>query len=302
MNSFLLLRTLIILILLPIKLFAQNWAPAGAQWQYSYYGFFPGYVDIAYTGDTLIEGQAAKILTKTYHGLGWNQSITSETFGYEYTYEESGVVYLRYQNQWDTLYYFNGQVGDSWRMARQPLTNVVPPNSRLKVLATGTKEINSLTLKYVKVEFVDPQFNPLFFEDTIIENIGLIGSYFLPYDMFDGAVDGNEGGPFRCYADNNFATYKPSYSEVCDYIMGTPELTANVSFQVYPNPVSDWIQIPLNYVNEYMNYSIYSSEGKKVQRGQTAEQIEVFNLPAGSYTLLIENQTHVRYARVLVLR
>lgn len=296
------MRTLFILILLPINLFAQNWAPAGAQWHYSYYGFFPGYVDIAYTGDTLIEGQASKILTKTFHGMGWNQSITSETFGYEYSYEDSGVVYLRYQNQWDTLYNFNAQVGDSWRMARQPLTNVVPPNSRLKVLATGTKEINSLTLKYLKVEFVDPQFNPLFFEDTIIENIGLNGSYFLPYDMFDGAVDGNEGGPFRCYSDNNFATYKPNYTEVCDYIMGTEELNANASFQIYPNPVSDRIQIPLNYVNEYMNYSIYSSEGKIVQMGQTSEKIDVSNLPAGSYTLLIENPTQNRYAKVLVFR
>lgn len=296
------MRTLFILILLPINLFAQNWAPAGAQWHYSYYGFFPGYVNIAYTGDTLIEGQASKILTKTFHGMGWNQSITSETFGYEYSYEDSGVVYLRYQNQWDTLYNFNAQVGDSWRMARQPLTNVVPPNSRLKVLATGTKEINSLTLKYLKVEFVDPQFNPLFFEDTIIENIGLNGSYFLPYDMFDGAVDGNEGGPFRCYSDNNFATYKPNYTEVCDYIMGTEELNANASFQIYPNPVSDRIQIPLNYVNEYMNYSIYSSEGKIVQMGQTSEKIDVSNLPAGSYTLLIENPTQNRYAKVLVFR
>jgi hypothetical protein len=303
MNNFLLMRKLFILILLPIKLFAQNWAPTGAQWHYSYYGFFPAYIDISYTADTLIEGQASKILTKTYHGLGWNQSITSETFGYEYTYEDNGVVYLRYENQWDTLYNFNAQVGDSWRMARQPLTNVVPPNSRIKILATGILIINNETRKYLVAEKCDSANISLgWFNDTLIENIGFLNDYLLPYDQFDGAVDGNEGGPFRCYTDNNFTTYKPSYTEVCDYIMGTPELTANVSFQVYPNPVSDWIQIPLNYVNEYMNYSIYSSEGKKVQRGQTAEQIDVFNLPAGSYTLLIENQTQVRYAKVLVMR
>ena len=297
------MRTLFFLILLPIKLFAQNWAPTGAQWHYSYYGFFPAYIDISYTADTLIESQASKILTKTYHGLGWNQSITSETFGYEYTYEANGVVYLRYENQWDTLYNFNAQVGDSWRMARQPLTNVVPPNSRIKILATGILIINNETRKYLVAEKCDSANISLgWFNDTLIENIGFLNDYLLPYDQFDGAVDGNEGGPFRCYTDNNFATYKPSYTEVCDYIMGTEELNANASFQIYPNPVSDRIQIPLNYVNEYMNYSIYSSEGKKVQRGQMAEQIDVFNLPAGSYTLLIENQTQVRYAKVLVMR
>ena len=297
------MRTLFILILLPIKLFAQNWAPTGAQWHYSYYGFFPGYVDIAYTGDTLIEGQASKILTKTYHGLGWNQSITSETFGYEYTYEESGVVYLRYQNQWDTLYNFNAQVGDSWRMAKQPITNVVAQNSRIKVLATGNLNINNETRKYLVVDKCDSNNISLgWFNDTIIENIGFLHDYLLPYDQFDGAVDGNEGGPFRCYTDNNFVTYKPSYTEVCDYIMGTPEITANASFQIYPNPVSDWIQISLNVVNEYLKYSIYSSEGKKVQTGQMSEQIDVSNLPSGIYTLLIENQTQNRFAKVLVMR
>lgn len=282
--------------------FTQNWAPNGAQWHYSYYGFFPGYVDIAYSGDTLIDGQVTKKLTKTFHGLGWGMDVTSYSIGTEYTYEANGVVYLRYQNQWDTLYNFSAQVGDSWRMANQPFANVAPQNSRLKVIATGTKVINSSTLKYVKVEFVDPQMNPLGFADTIVENIGFIGSYFLPYDMFDGFVDGNEGGPFRCYSDNNFALYKPNYLEVCDYIMGTTELEGSASFQAYPNPVSDQINIPETLIQEYNHYRILSSEGKVIQQGQTTEQINVANLPAGNYTLLIENQSQKRFAKVLVVR
>jgi hypothetical protein len=296
------LRLLLLFLLCSGISFGQNWAPSGAQWHYSYYGFFPGYVDIAYSGDTLIDGQVTKKLTKTFHGLGWGMDVTSYSIGTEYTYEANGVVYLRYQNQWDTLYNFSAQVGDSWRMAKQPFANVAPQNSRLKVLGTGIKVINSNTLKYVKVEFVDPQMNPLGFEDTIVENIGFIGSYFLPYDMFDGFVDGNEGGPFRCYSDNNFALYKPNYLEVCYYIMGTTELEGSSSFQVYPNPVSDQINIPATYINEYGAYRILSSEGKLIQKGQTTEQIDVANLPAGNYTLLIENQTQKRYAKLLVVR
>ncbi len=296
------MRLLLLFLLCSGLSFAQNWAPNGAQWHYSYYGFFPGYVDIAYSSDTLIDGQVTKKLTKTFHGLGWGMDVTSYSIGTEYTYEANGVVYLRYQNQWDTLYNFIAQVGDSWRMAKQPFANVASQNSRLKVIATGTKVINSSTLKYVKVEFVDPQMNPLGFEDTIVENIGFIGSYFLPYDMFDGAVDANEGGPFRCYSDNNFAIYKPNYLEVCDYIMGTTELEGSASFQVYPNPVSDQINIPETLIQEYNHYRILSSEGKLIQKGQTTEQIEVANLPAGNYTLLIESQSQKRFAKVLVVR
>jgi hypothetical protein len=296
------MRLLLLFLLCSGLSFAQNWAPNGAQWHYSYYGFFPGYVDIAYSGDTLIDGQVTKKLTKTFHGLGWGMDVTSYSIGTEYTYEANGVVYLRYQNQWDTLYNFNAQVGESWRMAKQPFTNVATQNSRLKVIATGTKVINSSTLKYVKVEFVDPQMNPLGFADTIVENIGFIGSYFLPYDLFDGAVDGNEGGPFRCYSDNNFATYKPSYLEVCDYIMGTTELEGSASFQVYPNPVSDQINIPETLIQEYNHYRILSNEGKVIQEGQTTATLNVANLPAGNYTLLIESQSQKRYAKVLVVR
>lgn len=296
------MRLLLLFLLCSGLSFAQNWSPNGAQWHYSYYGFFPGYVDIAYSGDTLLDGQVTKKLTKTFHGLGWGMDVTSYSIGIEYTYEANGVVYLRYQNQWDTLYNFSAQVGDSWRIAKQPFANVAPQNSRLKVIATGIKVINSNTLKYVKVEFVDPQMNPLGFEDTIVENIGFIGSYFLPYDMFDGFVDGNEGGPFRCYADNNFALYKSYYLEVCDYIMGTTELEGSASFQVYPNPVSDQINIPETLIQEYNHYRILSNEGKVIQHGQTTATIDVANLPAGNYTLLIENQTQKRYAKLLVVR
>lgn len=296
------MRLLVLFLLFSGFSFAQNWAPNGAQWHYSYYGFFPGYVDIAYSNDTLIDGQVTKKLTKTFHGLGWGMDVTSYSIGTEYTYEANGVVYLRYQNQWDTLYNFSAQVGDSWRMAKQPFANVAPLNSRLKVLGTGIKVINSNTLKYVKVQFVDPQMNPLGFEDTIVENIGFIGSYFLPYDMFDGFVDGNEGGPFRCFTAPNFATYKPNYLEVCDYIMGTTELEGSASFQVYPNPVSDQVNIPETLIQEYNHYRILSNEGKVIQQGQTTATIDVANLPAGNYTLLIENQTQKRYAKVLVVR
>lgn len=296
------MRLLVLFLLLSGFSFAQNWAPNGAQWHYSYYGFFPGYVDIAYSGDTLIDGQVSKKLSKTFHGLGWGMDITSYSIGTEYTYEANGVVYLRYQNQWDTLYNFNAQVGESWRMAKQPFANVAPQNSRLKVIATGTKVINSSTLKFVNVEFVDPQMNPLGFADTIVENIGFIGSYFLPYDMFDGAVDGNEGGPFRCFTAPNFATYKPIYLEVCDYIMSTTELEGNASFQIFPNPVSDQINIPESLIQQYNHYFILSNDGKVIQEGQTTTTLDVANLPAGNYTLLIESPTQKRFAKVLVVR
>jgi hypothetical protein len=211
--------------------------------------------------------------------------VTSYSIGTEYTYEANGVVYLRSQNQWDTLYNFNAQVGDSWRMAKQPFTNVATQNSRIKILATGNLTINNETRKYLVAEKCDSNNISLgWLNDTIIENIGFLHDYLLPYDQFDGAVDGNEGGPFRCYSDNNFALYKPNYLEVCDYIMETIELEGSASFQVYPNPVSDQINIPETLIQQYNHYRILSNEGKVIQEGQTTATLDVANLPAGHTT------------------
>lgn len=298
------MRLLIFFLLFSGFSFGQNWAPNGAQWHYSYFGFFPGYVDIAYTADTIIDGQAAKKLTKTYHGLGWGMGITSSEIGAEYTYEANGVVYLRYQNHWDTLYNFSAQVGDSWRMAKQPLiNNIIPPNSRMKVLSTGTMTINNEARNYFVIDRCDSNNMSFgFLQDTLIENIGFMRDYMLPYDQFDGAVDANEGGPLRCYAHNNFATYQPLFTEVCHYIMGTNDLNASAAFQIYPNPVSDQVNIPVAYATEFTAYSIYSTEGKLVQSGQTSEQIALAKLPVGNYTLVLQNKTQNRYAKVLVVR
>ena len=289
-------------ILFSISVHAQNWSPSGANWTYSYYGFFPGYVDVLYSGDTIIDGQTSKMLTKTFHGIDWNMTLVSNVFAKDYTYENNGVVYIRYQNQWDTLYHFNAQVGDHWRMAKQPVANVCPQNSRLNVLATGNKLINNETRKYLVVDFCNPDLSSLGWgQDTIVENIGFIGSYFLPYDQFDGAVDGNEGGPFRCYTDDDFATYAPHYNGACDYIVGMEELSGSSSFIIYPNPIQNDIHIPFDYINKFTRYTLYSLDGKIHQMGSMSENIPVQHLKSGNYLLEISNESEKKFAKILKL-
>lgn len=289
-------------ILFSISIHAQNWSPSGANWTYSYYGFFPGYVDVLYSGDTIIDGQISKMLTKTFHGIDWNMTLISNEFGKDYTYENNGVVYIRYQNQWDTLYHFNAQVGDHWKMAKQPVANVCPQNSRLNVLAIGNKLINNETRKYLVVDFCNPDLSSLGWgQDTIVENIGFIGSYFLPYDQFDGALDANEGGPFRCYTHENFATYAPHYNGTCDYIVGMEELSGSSSFIIYPNPIQNDIHIPFDYINKFTRYTLYSLDGKIYQMGSMSENIPVNHLKSGNYLLEISNESEKKFAKILKL-
>jgi hypothetical protein len=291
---------LFLFLLFSASFHAQNWSPTGANWKYSFYGFVPGYIDVFYTGDTLIAGQSAKILSKYFAGLDWNMNVVSNLIGNEYTYEDNGVIFLRYQNQWDTLYHFNAQVGDHWRMVKQPFTSVCPENSRLKVLATGNKTINNETRKYLVVDFCNPDLSSLGIQDTIVENIGFIGSYFLPYDQFDGAVDGNEGGPFRCYSHDNFATYAPHFSEACDYIVGLEEENSSkATFSIFPNPVRDEIQLLKEYKSTFTTYSIYSLDGKIQQAGSLSEVIQLDYLRDGNYILEISSTSKKQFAKLM---
>ena len=289
---------LLLFLLFSFSFQAQNWSPTGANWKYSYYGFFPGYVDVSYTGDTIIDGQSAKILSKTFNGIDWNMAVVSNSIGNEITYENNGVIYLRYQNQWDTLYHFHAQIGDHWRMAKQTFTNVCPENSRLKVTATGNKIINSETRKYLVVEFCNPDLSSLGWgQDTIVENIGFIGSYFLPYDQFEGAVDGNEGGPFRCYSHDTFATYAPHFSGACDFIVGLDELSS--TFTIYPNPVQNEIQLSPDYVRNFTQYRLYSLDGKIQQTGPITQTIHLTHLTSGNYVLEISNAHQKQFAKIV---
>jgi hypothetical protein len=65
--------------------FAQNWAPAGAKWHYSYIGFSIGYVEIANVGDTVIAGQTCQKLQKTFNGLQFG--VTPTNFVFDTTYK-----------------------------------------------------------------------------------------------------------------------------------------------------------------------------------------------------------------------
>jgi hypothetical protein len=215
--------------------FAQNWAPVGAKWHYTYIGFSSGYVQIAYVGDTIIGGQTCQKLQKTFNGLQFGVTPTSYIFDTSYTYENNGIVYVLEQNQWKTLYNFNATIGEHWPMAPLPEFGGCTENSQLKVLATGTKVINAQTLKYLVVDFCNPDLTSQGFQDTIIEKIGFTGSYMLPFDMCTMAFDGNEGGPFRCYSDDNFSTYKPFYANDCEYLVGVEESQMH-KLVIYPNP------------------------------------------------------------------
>lgn len=244
---------------------AQSWSPEGAKWHYNYTSQFytVGYVEISYTGDTMIGTITAKKLSKRLYGYNhFDQQYKNESIGKEYTYEQNGVVYLYHNNSWDTLYNWNALPGDTWTYAGSSSTNACDSNSTITVTDTGTRVINGINLKYqvVELDYVEGST----YTDTIIEKMGFIHSYMLPFDMCDAALDANEGGPFRCYSDSQFQTFSVS-NEACDYIpTGIEETQAVQTISFYPNPSRSQVIFTLSDKYSLVEVQIHDLSGTMV--------------------------------------
>jgi hypothetical protein len=291
-----------LILIFSITLQAQTWSPSGATWHYSFMNAFYtiGYIKISYTGDTIIGNQSVKIMEKFGHTYNyWNNQFYSGVFDYEYTFEDAGIVYVWFDNNWDTLYNFNASIGDKWSYAKQPNFPSCDGNSYLTVLDTGTTIINNKSLKFLVLQFHHDSI--LFFQpvDTLIEIIGFKNSYMFPYDYCDAAFDVNEGGGLRCYSDDNFPLYNPYYPYNCDFIVGFDEETTKDLFVIYPNPVTSVLNIkglsdPGNY-----SYNIYSMKGRLVQSGKLNERTEVTELSSGIYFLKLFDNFNSAYLKFI---
>lgn len=274
---------------------AQNFALPGAEWKYSYFTVMgaQGYTQINVAGDTLIGNITATKLEKRLIGV---DQVTLQPINHvrtpDYIYEDNGVVYIRHGAQWDTLFNYNAQVGDSWTIAKEPQLNNCESNSFITVTGVGTRNINGLDLSYqlVDINFMSETNNwPL--SDTIYQRIGFVQSYMLPFDNCDTQLDVNEGGPFRCYFDNGMDVYKAfGFNQECDFIMSNNSISKE-QIRLYPNPATSTLNIEGDFQN--LNFSIANLQGQEVLSGVMNNTIEITQLNEGVYILSIRTENGI---------
>lgn len=273
--------------------FGQIWCPAGANWTYysSGGGYYSGIVVLTYSGDTIINSINCKKLKKTRDGQYVNSPFTffHEELGTEITYEQDSVVYIRTGNNFDTLYNFKASIGDCWKMMRSSLV-CDDSTSNVTVLDTGMIIINSIPLKFLAVNLHYSNTFPNDRQDTIIEKIGFMSSYYIASDWCSAVVDGDEGGSFQCYSDDNF-TYKANWATTCSFIVGINGPQKEVLINIYPNPVNNNIYIESK--EHKLTYVIYSIDNRLIKEGLIdAKQINCEELLNGIYILTIKGENN----------
>ena len=283
----------LVLPFLSVTSYAQPWAHPGAVWHFSYMQMFSfGYIKIENTGDTTLLGNDCSILTKTQYGYYYPGYMDTLPLGKAYIYQSNNVVYFYRQhlNVFDTLYHFGALPGDSWKVR----SDYIPYDSGYVHVDSITYEVyNGDTLKCLYVSPTPNSCMGWYAGTKIIERIGCINWYMLP-EYIDCIMDGNEGGPLRCYQDSAFPQFIFDNQHPCDYVTALPEpRSLSETFSIFPNPASDKINVSFSQNSQGYKIRIVNMQGRLMMAhsisGTFPCQLDLTSLPTGIYTVIFSD-------------
>ena len=99
-------------------------------------------------------------------------------------------------------------------------------------------------------------------------------------------MDAQEGGPFRCYTDNLFATYQPHYIGACDYV-SIDEISDKIKLEIFPSPSSELLQLKGYWNPKTALFEINNLAGQQKLSGIIEDVIDISNLPQGLYIISV---------------
>lgn len=287
----------------------HDFAPIGAEWYYSYDNIFTtGYVHIKAVKDTIIDGTECVKLEKQEHGYymdpwGIGPGLYSGKSRTEYVTSFEDKVYL-YRDQTFHLWFdFDAEVGDSWPVPPPGNDNLISDTAGfLIVKAKGTEMVNGKELKYIDVidrEGSEWGYGNYFYGQSpysvrIFERIGPIGCYMFPETHW--VADANEGGPFRCYEDEEIG-YISDFPYNCDYINNEYQTVAENRtdcIEVFPNPTEGVVGITVPSKTPFV-VKLYDSMGRMIRMAAKKESFFIINLdglPSGLYYLSCDIETN----------
>lgn len=220
---------------------AQSWFPDEALWHYSYSSGFgqEGCVRMAVSGDTLVLGQPARKITRARETFDFISSQNNTEQLSTIIARESGglvLIYVQALAAFDSLYDLNAVPGDTWHLLEMPDPTWCDGESWMEVTDAGTTVVSGVPLRWLSV---DIHYllggSEMVQQDTILERVGTLGTYFLPHDPCNGELDQQEGGPLRCYSDSDIDTTRTP-NVACDLVLNLLGELLPPTFSLYPNP------------------------------------------------------------------
>ncbi|MDZ4680201.1 MAG: T9SS type A sorting domain-containing protein [Saprospiraceae bacterium] len=159
---------------------------------------------------------------------------------------------------------------------------------------TGHHQWNNQALKWMAVEytFLVEGAESFLVQDTIVEQIGNINEYLLPWDYYERAIDGGQGGPLVCYQEaGEVAT---GFNGAICNITQTIVPDQKDAFAVWPNPFQNELTITSKIGMQ--SILIVDLTGRPVLQAKwngtvTSYRLETSTSPSGLYGVIVKSET-----------
>ncbi len=234
------------------QLAAIEFAPIGAEWYYNLPDYMSlngndfEYVKITSVKDTIIDTKHCRKLELIN---SYDNKISAE---YIYQTGDSIYYYNYYSQTFHLLYCFSAKINDTINVhinkfkATDGFFSYSDSinNFQYKIVSIDTVTIDGKEYKRQKVKSLSAYswffYNNLIGESYIIEGIGSVEYFFgVSSDITPETV----AEMLRCYTDNDIKFKNEEWNIDCDYTTGLNENIQDFSIKVYPNPVTDIINI-----------------------------------------------------------
>jgi len=299
---------LTIITLLPQQSNAQYFAPIGAKWTYSYGLWasppFSSPFTMEVIKDTTINGLSCR---KVGISLG----------GSEYMYiksvNDSVLVYSPVNNQFNLLYDFTSNVGDTLQIYFDNGAGIFTASamdSTLVVIdSVSIKNINGINYRAYFQRLL-PSSSVENIEGWVIDSLGVMNynggeiSYLFPYRNMGGPP---MSFPLRCYIDSN--TYYNYNNINCDTIITRIGMIKQSNFKIYPtifNREDGKISIETNNLSTPKQIKLFSLAGISIPIKIETHEVKTElilnkNIPSGVYLLRFDLDKEVFTRKILIL-
>lgn len=269
-----------------------------ASWVYNYNNGWSlnGFHKLEYGTDTIIGNKICKQLTRVQVHQDFaraSKPVSKVNREPIIIFASEDLIEILNGETFDTLFYFNGNIGDSWTIEiEDDFTEKF--SMKTTIDETGSIDIEGIDFDYYAVHYEFSgeaiETTPGWYRDTIVHDIGNISGYILPWHAPAFTVDTGDGGSFRCYHSDGFINYRKNPNEECELISSNYETEKIQSMSIYPNPATEKIHIEMNnkQINDYW-FGIYTSDGalvKSISKLET-QDIDVQDLADGIYVLTV---------------
>lgn len=282
------------------SVYAQDFAPIGAEWHYTERHAFSGdetFLKISSVKDTVVNGKECRLIQKQSNpmcsgrpDIEFMYQEDSKVFFWDNTFDKFQILYdlTKVVNEFWIIEVLDERYTNNWDSIIYDLDTI-----KITVNSISSIEINGKLLKQLNVTYdVITEVNPYSYNSKIIEKIGDINYLFNYYPYSSWACDGNYAAGLRCYEDSELGLYSTGIADSCDYIFrwtSIQENTSNSDLIVFPNPTTGQLTISSESKKEY-SVELTDLMGRILKSGKlymnTQFDISVFR--EGVYILVIK--------------